>query len=338
MEMPGRQYIDNQAVRPYTYGFNGQEKENELNEQNYDFGARICESRIGRFLSIDAHAYKYADITPYNYTFNSPISFVDIDGNDGILSGSGTKKDPYIVKATYFHYGLNKNQTDGLNGAIGAYNRNGKSWKIRVDGKKIFVKFDLAAKPVKDVEEAKKEVNNTYVETGEIDKTGQKEEQRYGNIVSTGENLIRDNIFKEGTKKGDLGYGNTMGVGIVEAETQDFLEEHPTGVDKKGGKTLFNYIKLAIGIFTHEIGHNLTGVHGDAGKIMKKMEAIGSAQKDVSASGSSTTLNYSEPSTPKPIVYKFYTPEVTRKGVKAMFQKFNKSTTDGDGGTVKKIK
>jgi RHS repeat-associated protein len=66
----------------YRYGFNGKEKSNEIyGEGNaYNFGARIQDPRLGRWLSTDPLQQKYADLSPYNYCANSPISAKDPDG------------------------------------------------------------------------------------------------------------------------------------------------------------------------------------------------------------------------------------------------------------------
>jgi RHS repeat-associated protein len=71
----------------YRYGFNGKEKDNEVyGEGNaYDFGARIQDPRLGRWLSADPKADKYAHLSPYNYVANNPIIFNDGDGKDFIL-------------------------------------------------------------------------------------------------------------------------------------------------------------------------------------------------------------------------------------------------------------
>ncbi|KAB1061174.1 hypothetical protein F3059_13585 [Salibacter halophilus] len=50
-----------------------------------DFGARIYDPRIGKFLSLDPLMKKYPAQGPYNFVFNSPIAFKDADGRDGIL-------------------------------------------------------------------------------------------------------------------------------------------------------------------------------------------------------------------------------------------------------------
>ncbi|AXY74707.1 hypothetical protein D3H65_12250 [Paraflavitalea soli] len=66
----------------YRYGFNGKENDNEvkgLGNQS-DFGARMYDARIGRWLSVDPLQRKYTDLSPYQYCANSPISAKDPDG------------------------------------------------------------------------------------------------------------------------------------------------------------------------------------------------------------------------------------------------------------------
>ena len=64
------------------YGFNGKENDNEVkgngNQQNY--GMRIYDTRLGRFLSIDPLFKTYPFYTLYQFAGNSPILFVDMDG------------------------------------------------------------------------------------------------------------------------------------------------------------------------------------------------------------------------------------------------------------------
>lgn len=45
-----------------------------------DFGARIYDSRVARFLSLDPLAAKYPSLNPYNFVANSPLRFIDPDG------------------------------------------------------------------------------------------------------------------------------------------------------------------------------------------------------------------------------------------------------------------
>ncbi|WMJ74878.1 RHS repeat-associated core domain-containing protein [Cytophagaceae bacterium ABcell3] len=78
MMMPGRNYNS----QDYKYGFNGMEKDDELkgNGNSYDFGARIYDPRIGRWLSIDPIAGEYPFVSPYVFALNTPIQAKDPDG------------------------------------------------------------------------------------------------------------------------------------------------------------------------------------------------------------------------------------------------------------------
>ena len=69
-------------MKAYRYGFNGKEKDQngEFGLNSYDYGARIYNPAIGRFLSIDPLQKEYEDITPYGYARQSPISNIDVDG------------------------------------------------------------------------------------------------------------------------------------------------------------------------------------------------------------------------------------------------------------------
>ena len=46
----------------------------------YDYGFRIYNPRIGRFLSVDPLFKSYAMLTPYQYASNRPIDGIDLDG------------------------------------------------------------------------------------------------------------------------------------------------------------------------------------------------------------------------------------------------------------------
>ncbi len=66
----------------YMFGFNGMEKDNEVKGagNSYDFGARIYDSRLGRWLSLDPFASSLPSVSPYHFSNNSPIVFGDPDG------------------------------------------------------------------------------------------------------------------------------------------------------------------------------------------------------------------------------------------------------------------
>jgi RHS repeat-associated protein len=76
----------------YRYGFNGKEKDDEVKGEGlqYDYGFRIYDPRIGKFLSQDPLFQSYPWLTPYQFAQNDPIRNIDIDGLEG---GSRTQFD-----------------------------------------------------------------------------------------------------------------------------------------------------------------------------------------------------------------------------------------------------
>lgn len=63
------------------------EKDDEIkgDGNSYDFGARIYDSRVGRWLSTDPLENKYPSMSPYNFVANMPIIAIDPDGKEVFL-------------------------------------------------------------------------------------------------------------------------------------------------------------------------------------------------------------------------------------------------------------
>jgi RHS repeat-associated protein len=82
MLMPGR----NIKSQVYPSGFNGKENDNEVkgNGNQQDYGLRIYDPRLGRFLSVDPLAASFAWNSPYCFAENSPIWGIDLDGGEFI--------------------------------------------------------------------------------------------------------------------------------------------------------------------------------------------------------------------------------------------------------------
>ena len=76
--MPGRIYNDT----AFRFGFNGKEKDDEVKGvgNQLDFGARGDDPRLGRWLSLDQLMKKYPDASPYSFSGNNPLRFVDPGG------------------------------------------------------------------------------------------------------------------------------------------------------------------------------------------------------------------------------------------------------------------
>ena len=96
--LPNRTWSD--ANRGYRFGFNGKEKDSETASDNFDFGARIYDGRLGRWLSLDPLMKKYPSTNPYNYTSNNPVLYIDLNGQDyGIYINHETNT--IIIRATF---------------------------------------------------------------------------------------------------------------------------------------------------------------------------------------------------------------------------------------------
>jgi len=81
MLMPGRKFSNGSS---YKYGFAGKEKDDELkgDGNSYDFGARIYDTRVSRWLSTDP--VNKAWLSPYQYASGNPVNLADPDGGDEI--------------------------------------------------------------------------------------------------------------------------------------------------------------------------------------------------------------------------------------------------------------
>jgi RHS repeat-associated protein len=69
----------------YLFGFNGKENDNEVKGEGsqQDYGMRIYDPRLGRFLSPDpliVYGKKYPELSTYQFASNTPIWGIDWDG------------------------------------------------------------------------------------------------------------------------------------------------------------------------------------------------------------------------------------------------------------------
>ena len=97
------------STNNYRYGFNGEEKLDEMvgvTGSHLDFGARIYDSRLGRWLSVDPLQADYPSASPYNFALNTPIQAYDPDGRLVIFvngyNGSKALARDYFDFTTFF--------------------------------------------------------------------------------------------------------------------------------------------------------------------------------------------------------------------------------------------
>lgn len=81
--MPGRKYQS--SANKYRYGFNGKENDPETvgtGQGTQDYGARIYNPSLGKFLSVDPLTGGFPYWSPYHFAGNNPIVYIDLDGQE----------------------------------------------------------------------------------------------------------------------------------------------------------------------------------------------------------------------------------------------------------------
>lgn len=75
-------------------GYANKELEEDLGLNTISYGWRDYDPALARFNKIDRFAEKYEDLTPYHFTANNPLTFVEINGDSlDIASNKQSRKD-----------------------------------------------------------------------------------------------------------------------------------------------------------------------------------------------------------------------------------------------------
>jgi RHS repeat-associated protein len=115
--MPGRSYS---SGGKYRYGFNGKENDKDISEGGQDYGMRIFDRRLGRFLSVDPLTKEYPWNSTYAFAEDDPINYIDLEGMEKGKSKSTEGKGsimPHSVQIrltsneilAYYNSNFNKN-------------------------------------------------------------------------------------------------------------------------------------------------------------------------------------------------------------------------------------
>ncbi|MFY0256530.1 RHS repeat-associated core domain-containing protein, partial [Chitinophaga sp. 30R24] len=74
--------VYNSVPGRYRYGFNGKENDNEVKGEGnqQDYGMRIYDPRVGKFLGVDPMGSERVSWTPYNAMRNNPVNNIDPTG------------------------------------------------------------------------------------------------------------------------------------------------------------------------------------------------------------------------------------------------------------------
>jgi len=248
----------------YRYGFQGQEMDDEIkgegNSLNYTF--RMHDPRIGRFFAIDPLAKEYPFYSPYQFSGNSPVAGIDVEGLElkitntvftmEVNKGTSTLKAEADFKLTFKilnFTGLKLTGTDQVFNMATTRARNVFSDK---SGTGTFItpldgKGDILSKPINFKMNAKfKDLSISYVNINSY------KEVKDDDLVI----LLVDKALK-GTKGeiNALAYVNCIGCNIMIVN----IDNPGFKLKKSNGEVNFNIQQVVaqnIGkVISHEIGH-----------------------------------------------------------------------------------
>ncbi|MBW7943715.1 MAG: hypothetical protein H3C64_15365, partial [Candidatus Kuenenia stuttgartiensis] len=137
--MPGRTYAN--AGAKYKYGFNGKENDNEVKGEGnqQDYGMRIYDPRLGRFLSVDPLTSKFPWYTPYQFAGNKPIIAIDLDGLEDyiVINYYNRNKEPERTSIITLTNRASKRLVDMQ---MRAAMKNGRLGSLEAQGKRVLVR------------------------------------------------------------------------------------------------------------------------------------------------------------------------------------------------------
>jgi RHS repeat-associated protein len=175
--MPGRSF----SSPAYRFGFNEQEKDDEVkgSGNQLDFKFRDYDPRLGRFFSVDPLAKKFPMLTPYQFSSNSPIQCIDMDGLEGYKIVDKEAKtttmvvDIYYVPQTkdnkkVYNSGFTQEQVESIKaGIMGEFDKTKFVDNANVDpttGQAFTVKLQVNLHPVETKIDAYKKVNSSMLD------------------------------------------------------------------------------------------------------------------------------------------------------------------------------
>jgi len=216
MMQPGR----TMSTGKYRYGFNGKERDDEVKGDgaNIDFGSRMYDSRIARWLSVDAHANKYPQLSPYAYVNNDPVVNQEVDGRDYIIKIFLDNEGKGVIQIVSDAYAISEEGKNEYNAAMNLWQAlNGTT--VKINNMEFAVSF----------------ITNTKVSENLTAAQNAAEAEQYTNVYA-------GNSKQDGTPN----VTNYTQVGSVTTGADGSKTLSFTGIDVRGGESDGSYVSYAV--------------------------------------------------------------------------------------------